>query len=259
MWIFAGGMFRSGSTLQFQIVAELIERAGMGERVPWAMPEDFTKVAEQHPDSGDAPDTMLVFKTHVCKHAMRERLRDGRARAVRVHRDLRDVAVSGAQKAGIEPTPEYCREVAEGNLACANGWPDVDTVRSWSYERLTRETETVCLEMAAFLGVPCTPGLAAELARAFSPDEQRERIQRAVRSGAMVPAVPGDTRLHAERDLLHPDHLRDGATGKWRDHLPPESVELIESIAGEWLIANGYPLSGSSDLQTRPLTKGGHA
>gem|GEM_PF-5430169 len=191
MWVFAGGMFRSGSTLQFQIVADLVERAGLGERCRWMMPDDFAEYARRSETGTDRSQTLRVFKTHVCKHAMRERLRDGRARAVRCHRDLRDVVASAAQKAGVEPSPEYARELIEGNLACDNGWPDVPSVRSWSYELLTRETRSVVLEMAEHLSVPCDDSIAGELAMSYRPEQQSVRIERAISAGEMRPAVGG--------------------------------------------------------------------
>ncbi|USN97936.1 MAG: hypothetical protein H6810_07005 [Phycisphaeraceae bacterium] len=241
MWVFAGGMFRSGSTLQYQIVSTLIEQAGLGRRVEWRMPEEFVQLADE---TGE-PDEMLVFKTHVCKHPMRERLRDGRALAVAAHRDLRDVIVSGADKDGRELTPDYCRELAGGCLACYNGWPTCDAIRWWPYDRLTHDTASVTLEMAGHLDLPCTPDLARALADEFAPDRQRRRIDDAVREGQMVAARPGGRLRHTRGDLLHPNHLKDGRTGKWRDRLSPESLAVIEEVAGEWLTTHGYELSGN--------------
>ena len=39
MWIFCCGMERSGSTVQFQISAQLVEDAGLGKRVEWVKAE----------------------------------------------------------------------------------------------------------------------------------------------------------------------------------------------------------------------------
>jgi len=239
MWIFAGGMFRSGSTLQFQLISTLIERSSLGRRLEWRTPEDFAGLAEQLGD----PSEMLVFKTHVCKHPMRIRLLDGRARAVAVHRDLRDVIVSGAHKDGISPTPDYCSEMTKGCLACYNGWPVCEAVRWWAYDRFVDETADCIMEMAEHIRVPCDLQTARQLAEEFSPERQRKRIDSAIREGRMRPAIPGDKRLHAEGDLLHPNHVRDGRTGQWITDLSPDAVRAIETIAGAWLTSHGYRLS----------------
>lgn len=237
MWVFAGGMYRSGSTLQYQLVSDMIERAGLGQRSEWMMPEEFAAIAEPEPPG------MRVFKTHVCKHPMRIRLRDGRAMGVGVHRDLRDAIVSGAQKEGVEPDAAHCAEMVRGMLACWDGWPECAAMRWWSYERLMNEPETVCVEMGEHLGVPCSPAIASEIAQAYSPPRQLERIEHAIQSGRMVPAVAGSARMHAAGDLLHPNHLHDGRSGKWRSVLSADARRAIEDIAGAWLTARGYALS----------------
>jgi len=232
-------MFRSGSTLQFQLVSALIEREGLGRRLPWVMPEEFAQMAPEL----DGSRELLVFKTHVCKHPMRVRLRDGRALAVGVHRDLRDVAVSGAKKAGVEPTPEYCRELTEGCMACARGWEGSPGIMELSYTRLTEDTPAACLEMAAHLGIPCDAGRAEALASEFSVGRQRERIADAVRDGRMVKPAPNSKMRHMEGELLHPNHIEDGRTGKWREVLCPGAIGEIERIGAEWLVARGYELT----------------
>lgn len=238
MWVFAGGMFRSGSTLQFQLASALVERAGVGRRFEWMMPDAFAEIAWEH----DGDPRLIIFKTHVCKHAMRERLRDGRAIALGAHRDLRDVAVSGAHKAGVEPTPEYCRELMEGCMACARGWEGSPGILEQSYALLTTDTPRACLEIADHLGVACSPEQARSLAAAFSVELQRDRIERAVREGRMAKPTPDSEMVHMQREYLHPNHLADGATGKWKGRLSPEAVEVIERIAGDWLVERGYGL-----------------
>lgn len=239
MWVFAGGMFRSGSTLQFQLASALVERAGVGRRHEWVQPEDFADIA---PRLDDDPQ-LIVFKTHVCKHPMRERLRDGRAIALGAHRDLRDVAVSAARKAGVEPTPEYCRELMEGCVACARGWEGSPGILEQSYTHLTTNTAQACLEIAAHLGVECSKEQAHSLAGEFSVASQRVRIQQAVREGRMIKPTPNAVMVHMEREYLHPNHIDDAAEGKWRRVLTPEAVGVIERIAGDWLAQRGYPLT----------------
>lgn len=41
MWVFCGGMFRSGSTVQYQVAAHVAETAGRGCRLPFAADGDL--------------------------------------------------------------------------------------------------------------------------------------------------------------------------------------------------------------------------
>lgn len=238
MWVFAAGMFRSGSTLQFQLISAMVERAGRGRRMPWAVPEAFGGLATEH----DASDELMVFKTHVCKHPMRERLADGRAKAISVHRDIRDIVVSGAQKRGVEPDVAYCRETVTGVMACVEGWSRSQGILELSYTALTESTADSCLRMAAFLGIPMTPSEAEGLAEEFGPDRQRARIERAVADDALVAPHPEWDARCVPGEQLHVNHLADGATGKWRGVLSVEAVGVIEDIAGAWMHSRGYRL-----------------
>ncbi|MEM9064134.1 MAG: sulfotransferase domain-containing protein [Planctomycetota bacterium] len=222
-------------------MSEIVERAGVGERQPWCMPEEFGAIA---PELDSSPE-LFVFKTHVCKHPMRERLLDGRAIGVSVHRDIRDVVVSGAQKAGADPDESYCRDLVEGVLASLRGWPETEAILETSYERLTTETAACCLEIARHLGVPLAPSAATALAAEFSPARQAERIERALEEGTMRPAVPGGSISHMDRELLHPNHIADGRNGKWREALPDASLRVIEDLAGEWMLSKGYRLAAA--------------
>jgi len=254
MWVFACGRFRSGSTLQYQLVASMIERAGMGRRLAWHEPEEFGDLADEIERGGGLRE-MLVFKTHVCKHPMRERLRDGRALGVSVHRDLRDVAVSAARKAGLDPTPEYCRTLMKGLLACERGWSGVPGVLEVSYDALVSRPVGCCLAMADHLGVACPRARAESLAEEFAPDRQQRRIDEAVRTGRLSGSTNGAS-AHVEGELLHPGHLADGRAGAWRDTLPRESVRVIEEMAGEWLIKHGYALAGETHGRGQPARQG---
>ena len=48
MWIFAGGMPRAASTLQYQIAGELIERYDLGIRITWFPPAEHHKVFKKY-------------------------------------------------------------------------------------------------------------------------------------------------------------------------------------------------------------------
>jgi len=47
MWIFAAGMQRSGSTLQYQILCDLVECAGIVQRHGWCGQELHEKILER--------------------------------------------------------------------------------------------------------------------------------------------------------------------------------------------------------------------
>ena len=61
MWIFCCGMRRSGSTLQYQLTARIVEEEGIGKRVEWVKPADFPVLREKYKDY----EGLKVFKSHI--------------------------------------------------------------------------------------------------------------------------------------------------------------------------------------------------
>jgi len=89
-------MMRAGSTLQFQLTAQLVEEAGLGKRLEWAQPERFLEVRETY---ADYPG-WKVFKVHVCTKPMRLEFKQKNALGLYVFRDVRDVMVSAMRRQG---------------------------------------------------------------------------------------------------------------------------------------------------------------
>jgi hypothetical protein len=94
MFILCGGMFRSGSTLQYQIVSQLVEDFGLGKRITWHSPDDFSEIRRSH----GSQHRILVFKAHKLTPEMKEEVETNGAIIMTVHRDIRDVVVSAMKK-----------------------------------------------------------------------------------------------------------------------------------------------------------------
>src|SRR5262245_56284573 len=87
-------MPRPGSTLQFQLPAHLVERAGVGARVECVRRHAFPRLRDECGRSS----AWKVLKTHVCTGEMRAEFLADNARGVYVFRDVRDVVVSAMRK-----------------------------------------------------------------------------------------------------------------------------------------------------------------
>ncbi|MCA9296949.1 MAG: sulfotransferase domain-containing protein [Phycisphaerales bacterium] len=237
MFIFCYGMMRSGSTLQYQLVSSLVERANRGHRLPWHEPEDFPKLAAQHADD----DAWLVFKAHWCSDAIRGSFSSAGSIGFGIHRDLRDVMISHAEKYDKPLTPEHCRRFVQQCMDSFGGWNDLPRTMIVRYDELINETTSVIQAMAKHLGLPCSEATAQELADLHTPDAQRARIRRAADSGTLQDAWPGGPKMLSD-ELLHADHLADGHIGKWKERLTPECFSAIDDVAGGWLLEHGYEM-----------------
>src|SRR5207248_10609308 len=93
MLVICAGMCRSGSTWQYLVACDLLERTGPGERLGFLTPPEFAR-ASAEPPAG----RWRVLKTHDGHPAFAAVLATGQARCLYAYRDLRDVAYSLAHK-----------------------------------------------------------------------------------------------------------------------------------------------------------------
>jgi hypothetical protein len=97
MLIICGGMSRAGSTVQYQIVCEIIESLGLGMTIGWV---DVPNKAllDNLENAAFRKDKFLVIKSHNFSTPIKTLVETGKVKVVYVYRDLRDVTVSLANK-----------------------------------------------------------------------------------------------------------------------------------------------------------------
>lgn len=237
------GMYRSGSTWQYQVVSHLVEAKLGGERLGFrAAGMDHSR--EFRPLVKD-PRWRSV-KVHEPQQCW-ERLTRPRQRSVVVFytlRDLRDVVYSMVHKTGMPfDMLVQQRQVIELILECDAFWRSRSRVTVQRYEDLIARPAQCVAEIAAALGVALDAGEAEAIAAEYSLAANRKRTARLTaelrRRGADL-NDPRNVMLRDEHSELHWNHIRDGASGGWRNVATAAELAEIEARGGEWLTANGY-------------------
>ena len=233
MLVLCNGMPRSGSTLQYNVVAGLVDAAGAGTagggiEDTGGTAEDLRTVA--------ATDTMLVYKTHdVLPHVVPwlERGESG-VFVCYIFRDLRDVAVSVREKHGPNDAEMFGlldRAVAAyDTLVPLRESPHVLWQR---YEDVIADPRTATLEAADLLGLT-RRAVEHSIAQA-APSEVRQ-IRRGMRDGSFSAADP-DTHIHWN----HVSRFG-GASGVWRRELPKPLLATITDRYADWFASAGYDI-----------------
>jgi len=237
MWIFCCGMRRSGSTLQYQITAHLVESAGRGNRVDWVKPGDFPALARQHANV----EGWKVFKNHVCTKAMAEEFHRQNALGVYCYRDPRDVVASSLQKWSFSFDGLWQSGVLQQDLENYKKWTRLPGVLVSKYEEMIRDLPAEVSRIAQHLQVPLERDGAEQIAAEYSLTRQRERIELSTQGDNLRDGF-GEDRFD-RHSLLHTNHIRSGAVGGWGEVLSPPEVAVIEHQLGDWLQAHGYELS----------------
>lgn len=236
-WIFCGGMIRSGSTLQYQMASELIERHGLGRRTTYIHPSEHPAVLAGLPPAG-----LSTFKTHELTDRVEAHCCAGTGMALYIYRDLRDVVGSLQQKEGRRLEGDGLVALVERLLDVDKQWRALPQVFVSRYEDVLRDPEREILGLAGFLGIPCTVAAAAELAAALSYEEQEKGINSASRD-ELVEVNP--TNVYHRDTLLHTNHFQGGIVGRYKADLDEEQVCVIEGLAESWLVFHDYPMTGS--------------
>jgi hypothetical protein len=236
MWIFCGGMMRSGSTLQYQITAQLVEEAQLGRRLEWIEPQDFIHVREQLKDE----KTWKVFKAHHCTDSMVEEFNRGNAVGIYIYRDIRDAFTSQMTKASVKPQLLLNRGFIASCLESYEKWTHLPQVLISQYENVVDDIAGEVARIAQHLGISLDASKIHQIADNLSLANQKSRLQR-VQSFKQIGRHSVDSH-----SLLHSNHIHSGKVGRWQEELTFRDIKKIEDQAGLWLAEQGYALSAPS-------------
>ncbi|MEQ9453933.1 MAG: sulfotransferase domain-containing protein [Phycisphaeraceae bacterium] len=240
MWVFSAGMPRSGSTLQFQITAELIESAGLGRRLEYARTAEFPTIRDQHHNEHQH----LVFKTHHCSQDIEAQFAAGNAKAVYTFRDLRDVYASRMRMREDTFKTVWNDNFLDKCLKDDAWWRSLSPVYITRYEDMINDLPREISRLATFFNIDITDDRCTEIADRYSFDKQKQRIehQRAQHDDNFDPKM-----------LLHGNHLTAKPGSGWSDTLTDEQAAKIELKTRDWLTQHGYPILNPSPSFTQRL------
>jgi hypothetical protein len=232
------GMIRSGSTLQYQVVSDLIEQRGLGERTGFIESKNFPEFRSRLIGAKG----FSVVKVHEYMPELEPWMKQETTRIFYTYRDLRSVAISVMRKWSI-PFSE---------VVCVNGWLDnaVASEAQWRahsktlvsrYEDLVEHLPHEIGKWATALSLNLTPEQLDEVAALYSIAAQQERIRE-----AHLPeqgSKPGVRDNYDAKSLLHHNHITDGSVDGWAKELEPAQVRQIEERFSGWLREHGYALT----------------
>lgn len=234
-YIFAGGMQRSGSTLQYNIAAELVERFKVGSRAAWT--EDHASYFSGRPRDAQ----LVVFKSHVLSPPIAELISEGDAVALTCHRDIRDVAASWQVKLGRrQRLKEVVRRTSKA-IEDFTSWESLPPARVLvsRYETMVEAVPDEVSRIAEMLGLAIGPPDVDAISRALDSRQLKQRLES---------LSPDDTEragpyVFDRKTLLHLDHLNGGEVGRYRSELKHSVVKKLTEIHRDWLESHGYTTS----------------
>jgi hypothetical protein len=237
MYVLCVGMYRSGSTWQYDVACHLVEKHRAGRRLGFLTGEQFAARTGE-------PDGWQVVKSHNQHPAFAAALSEGRALALYSYRDLRDVAYSLAHKWGSS-FAEVVERKQLLHLCLENDafWSTRPRTLSQRYEAIMADPAAAVEEVAEQLGITLEDGEADAVAQEYS---LKANLWRAIefanrlRERGVDLDDPANAHRWDEHTQLHWNHIRAGRVGGWRQEAAPRELATLAGICGRWLIERGY-------------------
>ena len=238
MIIVCCGMPRSGSTLQFNIVWQVMESAGLGRRVDWRIGSAWERASEELAAMAREQQSHVI-KIHAVPEALKAIADEAphRIRFAYVHRDIRDVVVSLQSKFGYSVTKAIRRIGSSVELEEWLARRPPGHVLVQDYERLLTRLPEAVGEVARFFGAelsaPEIARIAAELDinKAYARSRARKVPFEGIRR--RLNFLLGRKTAFADDELmLHPGHVSEhrGQIGIWRERLTGNDLAAVESM-----------------------------
>ena len=237
MIVICAGMYRSGSTWQYLVAGELLDRIPGGRRLGYVGRDEFPALA---PADAGPP---RVLKSHEGHTVCAEWLAVGTAKCLYSYRDMRDVAFSMAHKQGMSVAELAARGRLKLCIANHEFWTGCPNVFVQRYEPWLADPAAAVTGIANHLDIPLAPGEAEAIAAKFSLDENRRRtvaIAGRFRADGIDLTDPANVNLPDADSQLHWNHIRQGIVGDWRERATPDEIAILAGECGGWLAEHGY-------------------
>ncbi|WNZ23791.1 sulfotransferase [Leptolyngbya sp. NK1-12] len=273
MWVFCCGMYRSASTLQFQITTHLVQQFDLGQVVGWIDANRFAEVRQQ--DKQEAG--LKVIKVHKCTEAIKAEFLNNNAIGIYAHRDVRDVYASMMKQRQKSFEFLWNEGFLESCLENYRKWTSLPNVLVSQYQKIIADPADEVRRIATHLQNPVDQDLRSsvisaplapqsggkqiesppllgdlggkcvspvdaktcrEIADHYTIELQQERIGSFKQKLLQLQRSPDDHRdivdYHDESTLLHMNHIDAVKAGRWKQDLYPREVAQIEQTVNAW-------------------------
>lgn len=236
MDVFCVGMYRSGSTWQYEVASHLLEQHHGGQRLGFVAGDAY--------DAAGVPGLWRVLKSHDRHPQFTRVLKERCALALYSFRDLRDVAYSLMHKmAGSFETIVKSRQMLQRCLQNDEFWRGQPGTLCQRYENMVADPVEAVEQIADHFEIQLTSADAIALAEEYSLSANRRRthaLTKQLRAAGVDLASPANAERWDDETLLHWNHIRDGGSGGWRTQATPRELAVLSGICGSWLIENDY-------------------
>ena len=218
-WIFCCGMYRSGSTLQYQLTSTLVELLNAGVRSRYLPENEFPILKKEY----ENVKGYIVFKAHFITPPMAALLDAGKGLSVGIFRDIRDVAVSMMKMWDLSFEDLITQKKLEEAVDGLDEWSRHSGHMVSKYENLIESPIKEIFKIASHLNLTCSEDLAREIADDLTLEKNIKRVGDIAKQKADsgIEGAYWDSHF-----LLHSNHIISGTSGEWREALTKEQIRI---------------------------------
>ena len=236
MIIISNGMMRSGSTLQYNIAAMVMEARGPLHRAgfigDFAKPATLAKLMQLK-----RAKRWTIIKTH--EAPLPRDFYDESVRVLFSYRDVRDIAAS-IRKKWDYPFDIILSQIDE-MIEIERTFAEIGGILVQSYELLYHDIPAATRQIAAYLGVTLVDAEVNKIEGALSVDTLMDVAgKNRMLFSQLISWIT--RRFYDKKTLLHNDHISaaGGRDGDWTNQLSDDEIARLEVRYSSWLTARGY-------------------
>lgn len=262
MLIVCNGMYRAGSTLQYNLVSSLVTQTQPSEIIGWIWPEQLKDMGAELQRWAIDPQ-LYVIKTHMLPPDIEPMLTNGSAKMCYVYRDIRDVAVSVKRKFKKEGDDLY--ELLDKAIATYFVVKQLPGVVWQRYEEMMADLYREIDKLSKELNLDASPQVMQQVAQQWSVEGTHQAIQQLQRKRQLkIKLRAGLRRLKSEKlverlikqynpdfswdriydtkHLLHVDHIASTKklVGNWKTELTADEVATLVERYQDYLADAHY-------------------
>ncbi len=238
MWIFSCGPVRSGSTLHFNIIREILERSGKGYAVEYVYPELFEQVLEKYKND----NRMKVFKTHSITPVMEKMIRNGEAKGICCYRDVRDVIVSAQHKeSGTISHNANFGSFTNKYIKYISFVEQMPNIMLSRYESFYCNIESECNKVSDFLNIEIDDLTKKDISNSLNYNQGKKIAE----NNNKEDFTGKNTHIYKidKKTLIHNNHFKHIHPGAYKMILSKRNLLSIEQVAYFWLIRHKYNIN----------------
>ncbi len=243
------GLRRSGSTWSYNVARILMEGVASSRGLPcYANYHDGENIDGLLRHAAKSGSGFYVIKSHLPGRFAMNAIAAGKAWNLCTYRDPRDVVVSLHDF--MDWSVEEAVEVIANEMAYMDAFWKMKTSLLLRYEDMTSDPTGQIAAIAEFLRVQVDDAAVERIHAQTSAEAHRKVSEGLAAEVVNEPADDEEAAVRREGDhlvhrvqLLHSGHIRDGASGKWRERLSAAEQQLACDRLGQAVRLMGYPKS----------------